>query len=506
METRTSPRWPLLIAGAAVLVHLNTLRNGFTLDDVTLVANNPSIASVARIPRLFAEPYLSNTGEHYGLYRPVTVASLAINRAIAGAGPMGFHAGNVLLHACIAAMAWIVLRRSGCRYGTAFLGGAIFAVHPIHTEVVANVAGRAELMAALFVLAAWWLHRRAENEPRRLGLRVGAALCYLAAVLSKEGAVAAPLLFWADDALRPAVPTRSGPGARYGGYAAAFAVLLALRAIVLGPHQGAADAIPLDNPAAAAGTLPRIATALWVQLKYALLCLWPHPLSSDYSIDVIPVARSLFDPRALAGGAFAALCVAAIVRGWRRSRPVALASMAWLVFFLPGSNLFFATGTIMAERLAYLPSIGFCLLIGHLGAAAAAPEAATGRRKLRVTAVVSAAAVLVIALGTLTWLRNAAWKDNLTLALTDVATHPDSAKLQAGAGIFLAAAGRDAEAEPHLRRALEIYPAYPQIEYNLAVLLLERGARDEAITHLRRAIDLAPANPRPRKLLEQLTR
>jgi hypothetical protein len=453
---------------------------------------------------VFAEPYLASTGERYGLYRPVTVASLAINRAITGAAPWGFHVGNLLLHACVAALAWMVLRRSGVHYGTAFLGGALFAVHPIHTEVVANVAGRAELSAALFVLAAWLLHGRAGEEPGRTGLRVGAALCYLAAILSKEGAVAAPILFWADDALRPTPRPRPSLRARYGGYAAAFAVLLVLRALVLGWNQGASDAIPLDNPAAAAGTLPRVATALWVQLKYALLCLWPHPLSSDYSIDVIPVARSLGDPRVLAGIAFVTLCAGAVAWGWMRSRPVALAGILWLVFSLPSSNLFFGTGTIMAERLAYLPSLGFCLAIGHLGAAAAHGR---GRRaRLRLAGVIATSAIAVAALGTLTWLRNPAWKDNLTLATTDVATYPTSAKLQAGAGIFLAAAGRDAEAERHLRRALEIYPAYPQIHYNLAVLLNKRGATDEAIEHLRRAIELAPANPRPRKFLERLTR
>jgi tetratricopeptide (TPR) repeat protein len=505
METRTSPCWPLLIACAAVLVHLNSLGNGFTLDDVTLVERNPSIASIAGIPRLFTEPYLASTGERYGLYRPVTVATLAINRAITGPSPWGFHLGNVLLHAAVAALAWMALRRAGFHYGTAFLGGMIFAVHPLHTEVVANVAGRAELSAALFVLAAWLLHRRASDEPARLGFRVGAGLCYLAAILSKEGAVAAPILFWADDALRPTEGPRPSARVRYGAYAAAFAVLLALRALVLGPHQGAVDAIPLDNPAAAAGTFPRVATALWVQLKYALLCLWPHPLSSDYSADVIPVARSLGDPRALAGAAFVVLCAGGVAWGWKRSRPVALAGLLWVLFFLPASNLLFATGTIMAERLAYLPSLGFCLAIGHLGGAAAA-LGDYRRARLRAGAVVAASAIAVTALGTLTWLRNPAWKDNLTLATTDVATYPTSAKLQAGAGIFLAAAGRDAEAERHLTRAIEIYPAYAQMHYNLAVLLNKRGATEEAIEHLRRAVELAPANPRPRKLLEQLTR
>jgi Flp pilus assembly protein TadD len=99
-----------------------------------------------------------------------------------------------------------------------------------------------------------------------------------------------------------------------------------------------------------------------------------------------------------------------------------------------------------------------------------------------------------------------AWKDNLTLATTDVATTPRSAKLQAGAGIFLEEAGRDAEAEAHLRLAVEIDPTYAQMHYNLGVLLARRGAIDEAAVHFRRAIELVPDNPAPRRALADLMR
>src|SRR6185503_20425583 len=91
----------------------------------------------------------------------------------------------------VAALAWYALRRAGAHYGTALLGGLVFAVHPIHVEAVANVAGRAELLAAGFALGAWLAHRR--------GQRVLAPLLYLLAVLSKEGAVLAPALFLLDD-------------------------------------------------------------------------------------------------------------------------------------------------------------------------------------------------------------------------------------------------------------------------------------------------------------------
>jgi len=488
MATRTSAWWPFAVAVAAVLVHLNSLGNGFALDDVAIVAQNPSIASPTGVPRLFVTPYLA--GEHSGLYRPLTLASFALNRAMTGPGPFGFHLVNVLLNAAVTAAAWFVLRSAGTHWGTAFLGALLFAVHPLHTEAVANVTGRAELLAGLFVLGAWMAHRCGGRW--RL---IAAPGLYLAAVLSKEGVVLAPLLFWADDALRG----ERRPLPAYTGFGLALGVLIVLRFAALGTHQGAASAIPLDNPAAAAGTLPRVLTALWVQVKYMLLCLWPHPLSSDYSVAVIRVARGAADPRVLAGAAFAALVVAATAWGGRHSRPIALAGLVWIVFFLPSSNLLFPTGTLMAERLAYLPLLGPCLALGHLGAAYAA------RGRARALAVITASILAIALLSALTWRRDPAWKDNLALATTDVATYPQSAKLQAGAGIFLASAGRDEEAETHLRRALEIYPDYAQIHYNLAVLLARRGARDEAVSHLRRAIALAPDNPRPRELLLRLT-
>ena len=505
MLERTSARWPLLVAAVAVLVHLDTLGNGFALDDVALVAQNPAIASPARIPRLLVEPYADLGGGHAGLYRPATTISLAINRALTGAAPFGFHLGNVLLHAGVAALAWAALRRAATHYGTALAGAMLFAVHPLHTEAVANVAGRAELLAALFVLSAWVAWRHAGESARPGRWRAASAAFYLLAILAKEGAILAPVLFIADDAMRDGAPAGIRAVKRYAAFAAALAVALGLRLLALGSHQAADSAIPLDNPAAAAGTLPRVSTALWVQVKYALLCLWPHPLSADYSFDAIPIARSLADPRALAGLAFLGVLATTAIWGWRHSRPLAIAALLWAVFFLPSSNLFFGTGTIMAERLAYLPSLGVALFAGHAAAALAA-KAPPSRRRLVAAAVVGTVGVVAAILAAATWNRNPAWKDNLTLATTDVATQPGSAKLQAGAGIFLASAGRDAEAEDHLRRAVAIYPDYAQAHYNLAVVLNRRGARDEALAHLRTAVALAPENASARRLLDQWSR
>lgn len=509
MAGRTKGAWPLAVAAAAFLVNAGALRNGFALDDLPLVRDNSAIASLSGALRLFVRPYWDVPGESYGLYRPLTTLSFSVNRAVAGAAPLGFHVGNLLLHAAASALAWFALRRAGTRYGTALAGALLFAVHPVHVEAVANVAGRSEILAGAFALAAWLAHRRwvdGVGRPGRWAAAAGGA--YLAAVLSKEGAVLAPLLFLADDAMRARETERRGPGwaARALPYAAALVALVVLRGAALGWHQGAASALPLDNPTLGAGVLARILTALWVQARYLALVLWPGTLVSDYGLDAVPLVTRWADPRAIVGAAAVALVAAGALWGWRRSRPVALASLVWIVFLLPSSNLLFPAGTLMAERLLYLPILGPCLLAGHLVAGVAAIPGRPFARRARLAAVTAVVGTAVVALSLRTIERVPAWKDNATLAVTDVRTEPRSAKLQAGAAIALAAAGRRREAEEHLRRAIEIYPDYAQCHYNLGVLLVDRGALAEGETHLRRALALAPDNPRPREALVRLLR
>lgn len=479
--------WPVLVAALGIAVYGNSLSNGFALDDLSLVRDDPRIRSLSGLPHLFVEPYWYQGGEAAGLYRPVATASLALNRAVTGEAPWGFHLGNVLLHGAVCALVWLVARRAGTHYGTALLAGSLFAVHPIHAEAVANVAGRSELLAALFVLTAWIFHRR--------GWSIGAILAYLLAILSKEGAILAPVLFVLDDLLLRSEEKRKQPRplAVYGGYLGAIVVMLVLRSAALGGLRGVEDATFFDNPAAALAAPWRVATALFVQARYLALFAWPARLSSDYSYDAVPVVASASDVRFFVGLAVAAALVAVAVYGWKRSRVTLLALAAWVLFFLPSSNLLFPTGTLMAERLAYLPSLGACLLVGHLGAWAAGRN----RERRHTSLVVSVAAIVVLALSARTWARTPVWKDNATLALHDVEVYPRSAKLQAGAGIVHHEAGRLAEAEACYRKALEIYPDYAQIHYNLGMLLSDRGTRTEAVRHLIRAAVLSPGNRKP---------
>jgi tetratricopeptide (TPR) repeat protein len=254
----------------------------------------------------------------------------------------------------------------------------------------------------------------------------------------------------------------------------------------------------IDNPAAASGLGTRVATALWVQLEYAWLLIWPHRLSSDYSFDAIPVVRSPLDWRLWLGVLWALALAAAFVWSLRRSRTLALAIAAWVLFLLPSANLFFASGTIMAERLTYLASFGGCLALAHAGARAW--QTAGARRAV----LLALAALCLCLLAWRTVRRNAVWHDNLTLATHDAAVMPRSAKLQAGAGIALHARGELEPAQAAYERALAIYPQYAQIHFNLGQLLLDRREPARALEHLAQAARLAPENPRPYKNLAPL--
>jgi Flp pilus assembly protein TadD len=499
---RPRPIWPLLVALVAGLVYLNSLSNGFALDDLPLVRDNPEIRSPRRLPSHFLQPYWPQGGEASGLYRPVTIVSLNVNRAIAGPAALGYHAGNLLLHALVSGLVWYVVRGAGTRYGTALAAALLFAVHPLHTEAVANIAGRAELLGALFVLTAWLLHRRARasgGSGRRHGWAIAAGAAYLFALLSKESTILAPALFLVEDRLS----RRDGQGRAsgrfiYAAYGMAILVGLLLRVAALGGLRGAEDVFFLDNPAAFAGTWTRIATALSVQTEYLKLFVWPLRLSSDYSFDAVPLVDSPLDPRLLLGIALAVGWLALWLWGRKRAAPLALAAAIWVLFFLPASNLLLPVGTLMAERLAYLPSLAGCLIVGHL---AARFGAAGDRRTARLATLATAAAAVLIAFSLRTLDRNPDWKDNAALALHDVQVTPRSAKLQAGAGIVLQARGDLAEAESAYRTALEIYPDYAQIRYNLGVLLRDTGDEPGAIEQLTRAVELSPGNPQPPLLL-----
>lgn len=348
------------------------------------------------------------------LYRPITTLSLLVNYAVLGNGPnpAGYHAVNFLLHAInvllLYELALVLFRRAG----PAFFAAALWAVHPICTEAVANIVGRADLLAAMSVLGGLLVYIKSQSRWAPAALFAIST----AGVFAKENAAVliGIMLVWELSFGKGT----AGVARRWRDYAAVGAslvVLVLVRHAVLGALPPG-EPVYVDNPLRGAAFW----TARWTAVKVVGLDLWlllfPVSLSCDRSFDQIPLA-GLADPWA---GASLLVIVAVVAAGVLRHRKDPL--MFWLAGFfgialLPTSNLVFAIGATMAERFLYLPAVAFAVAIAAL----------LSRLNPRL-ATIAVAALLVLYTGR-TLARNPAWNDDVTLASADVLKVPRSFRI-----------------------------------------------------------------------------
>ncbi len=489
-----------IAAAAAIAVYANSLPNGFALDDPAVVAGNPLVTGQS-FAAIFSAPYHHGPAQTTptGLYRPVTTLSFALNHALGDLRPAGYHAVNVVLHALVSALVLLLGLELGLAPAAALAGALLFAVHPVHSEAVANVSGRAELLAAAFFLGALLVFARGREEGGRLrgsSLACAAALSLLA-MLSKEHAVTFVGVAAAWELLVRREPGVSLPAflrARRPELLRTFSVLLlpvlaflAARGAVTGTLLLPPGAVtPIENPAAGLPLLERWALALAAAGRYARLLVFPRTLSPDYSFAEIVPVRSLLDPWLLAGAASAIAFAVALVAAMRRSRPAAMLLLLALLAFSVVSNFPFTIGTILAERLLYLPSVGLCLLAGTAWPLAARR---TGRRTAG-----ALAAIVLLAASARTVAANMAWHDDFALYSNAISAAPRSVRVLGNLAVELATRGRLDEAASLLQRAVALAPDFAPNRINLAGVLLKQGRPDAAEVEVRHVLDRDPGN------------
>jgi protein O-mannosyl-transferase len=512
--------WALAIAAVAALVYLNAFGHQFVLDDIRLIHDDQRIRSLANVPHLFASSYWDLQGAQ-ALYRPLVLATYAVNYAMHGLSAYGYTATNVGLHVAVSVLLFALVRAIGGSLFAAAAAGIVFAVHPVHTEAVTAISGRPELLAALFFLAAILLHHMARRGgPRAIVFRAGSLACFGSALLAKESAITLLLVVPAMDALVPGRrqnrETVKGVSRVLTDYVPLLAVALAYLAVrraVLGSITIDEGVIaPLDNPLVPVRTMPlgermgatpveAIRTAFAVIAEYARLLAWPARLSPDYSYNQIPLVTSARDPRFIAGVVLAAACVGAVVVLWRR-RPIGAFGLAWFVLtFSIVSNLVMRIGTVCAERLMYLPSAGLCIAV-----AIAAERIATAPARRRITYGVLAASIVLASART--WMRNRDWQNEATLWTAAIGAAPHSARVQSEYGRVLLNQAQDAaqagdiaeaerlyaEARTHLETAVTIFPSYSLPIDGLAMIASLHGRYDEALPLYARALQAWPGN------------
>ncbi|HEY4228924.1 MAG TPA: hypothetical protein VGO79_02065, partial [Thermoanaerobaculia bacterium] len=430
---------------------------------------------------LFTTQYFGGPPGTGTAYRPVLLLSFAVQWWIHGGEPLAYHAVNVLVHAAATLLFAALLLRMGAAPQLAVGAALLFAVHPIHVEAVTGVVGRGETQSAAlgfaFLLASLRFSDPETRRRRRRGRWLLLALAlYALAILTKESAAVAPALLMlclmASDPRPEGLAARAWAALRrgravYAGCAAVLAATFVLRSRVLGgPLKAAGTGIfALENPLAPLASAERVLNACALFFRYLGRMAFPLRLSADESAWSI---RPLAPHGALGWACAGLLCVLVLLSFWRlgtrsvaasepRNQGIAGFGFLWLgLASLPTSNLAFPTGTIFAERLAYWPSAGFCLIAAAwiLGAARPLEDAEVPRGRLALLAVCA------LLLGVRTVIRNPVWNGDEALFSNMVRVSPESAKAHYDFAYMSAEKGDLRTALAHYTRATEIYPGY----------------------------------------------
>jgi Flp pilus assembly protein TadD len=488
----------ILLFALAVLPHLNALRGAFVFDDVGLIVRHPAVQGPFRLWTILTADYWASVKEAL-LWRPVTTLSFALDHLIAGQSPLWPHLVNVLLHATVTILWAGLIRRITRRDALALVAGLLFAVHPLHTEAVTWISGRAELLAAGFSLAAVHLALSGSGRLRWLSL-----FAVLLAVGSKESATVLPVLLlyltWVMETrrmrARSAESVSATPPPIAIGLAAIVPILIYLvgRRFVLGTWLGPHPQLS-DNPMVGSGILTRLPTVLDTAGRSISLLFWPARLSLDYSAPVLTLVRGVTPFLALglmgtAGLIYLALRWRHLPQGWG-------AGFAILTFALT-SNLLYVIGTIFGERLLYLPSAGL-LLVATAGGFIAAERLPRARRGLQALLLVA-----LLAGSVRTWIRNDDFRSESVLYRAEVRNQPLSPKMRYNSAVLASIEGRHEDAVNEAKEAIRLDPTSRGPRETLAASLEELGRTREAIDFLAYVVRTDPEDFRARRTLVRL--
>jgi tetratricopeptide (TPR) repeat protein len=514
----------LLVLLLVPLAYIPLRHGDYVQDDHLAIERNP-IVQRGDVAEIISSSYWEGVrGADRSLYRPVTIASYALERRLTGEpDALSSRVVNIALHVLATLALFAFVRRLEAGALIAPAAALIFALHPIHVEAVANIVGRAEILAALFsfvgltalTYAGPWERRGAIVTPsvwtQRFAAWLAAALLFLA-LGSKEVALATPLLFGAAELLfRPVAGSRDRIWwiDRLGALApSALAIVcyLALRIRVLERVVAWQAVHPFDNLLVQLDGGERFATGLVLLPRYVGLLFYPLRLSVDYTGPGIRVSSGLLEPLPFLGLLILSILVVLALRPLLRSsrqRTVSLSSLASLLFLLPYlivGNLLFSVGTIFAERLMYMPSAGFCLLlaivIGAFSMGWTPPltrrPIAPPRSGLSLRLALFALAALVAGFSTLTWARCLDWRNDETVFRAATRTRPGSPRAHLIVGKAHADRGESEQALHHFDQAIGHYPEMVAAWIERGVVLGGLGRIDASVESFREAVRLNP--------------
>ncbi|XP_059169827.1 protein O-mannosyl-transferase TMTC3-like isoform X2 [Physella acuta] len=503
----------LLLCAVVALVYHNAIWCGFVFDDMSAIVDNKDLRPNTPFFDLFLNDFWGtpmHKEKSHKSYRPLCVATFRLNYAIGELDPLGYHLMNVVLHAivCVMFMSVCTMFMTG---GTSFLAALLFAVHPIHTEAVTGVVGRAETLSSIFFLGAFISYSKSTGyrKPTEWNHLLLTVLLVTVAMLCKEqgitviGVCCVYEIFivqrctvqdlWSifQGILRgkSGIPSWLKTSLFRGGFLVfSTTFLLFARIKVMGAQ------LPVftnfDNPASTSPTPARQLTFNYLLPVNAWLLLNPSGLCCDWTMGTIKVITSIFDLRNLCTVVFyavmAALGTYAIFQQTQRSRTVVMSLAVMILPFIPASNLFFPVGFVVAERILYTPSFGFCMLVA-LGFQILKEKAQSGKFLIE-----GLLALLLVSHGAKTYFRNFDWESEYSIFRAGLKVNQGNAKLFNNVGHALEKVHKFSEALDYFEKAASVQPDDIGAHINVGRTYVNLNQSHPAEKAYLRAISLFP--------------
>ncbi|KAM8858350.1 protein O-mannosyl-transferase TMTC4 isoform 1-T1 [Synchiropus picturatus] len=524
----------VIVGVVALVCFINSYDGEFVFDDSEAIVNNKDLRPATPLANIWSNDFwgsnLSSNSSHKS-YRPLTVFTFRLNYLLAGGlHPVGFHVLNIVLHAVISALMIDVfsILIGGLAYDdksrivnhapkTSLLSALLFAAHPIHTESVAGIVGRADLLCALFFQLSFLtyckaFHRGRDKDGSFSVQWVVVSLCLCAAaMLCKEQGITvlgvnaafdvlvicnvnvyelSQRLLLRKKPLHVGELWQMGLLTRLALMCFGGVLMLYARWRIMG--TGPPEFTEVDNPASFLDNVfLRIVNYNYYYSLNAWLLLCPWWLCFDWSMGCVPLIRSATDWRmvwllllwcVLIGLISQALCSL----DSQRRRTLTLSLVLLVVPFLPACNIFFRVGFVIAERVLYLSSAGYCLLLAYcLG------HCCHRWRRYKSLLCASALALLCMYVARCA-LRSHQWRTEQSLFTSALTVCPLNAKVHYNVGKNLADRGNTSAAIRYYRTAVGLHPTYVHAMNNLGNILKERNELTEAEQLLSKAVSIQP--------------
>lgn len=495
-------RW--LLAIAVIMMYGASVNFNFTLDDDMFYLKHQTVQKgLSDVPELFKHGSLFGFDGTTGVqpYRPFTLLVFAVQKELFNNSPAMAHLINVLLYLLMVQLIFTLLRKIIPGPGVIIPAGMalLFAVHPIHTEVVSNIKSMDELLVGVLGISAWLSLLPKENRDG-LGWKdwLKGSIFFLLALLSKESAIAFMVI------IPLSIYMLSSAGIRrslltMAPLAVVSALFLLVRHNVVGTEPASSGIPFLENVLnGAKGWAELWATKFEILFYYIKLLFVPWPLNWDYSYNQIPLVN-WDSPLAIAGLLiYGGLFVLALLQ-FRKNPVLAFSILFFFIASAPTNNIFFNNGATVGERFLFVPSLGYAIgLIWVLGRwkGVSGDEFMRGSNKLFSYMV----AGLCILFALLSFNRSADWKNNLSLFERGVERSPNSSRAQYSIATEYMTQAQRAEdpaesreffrkATVHFAKSTEIYPQNVQAHYNSGICYTLLKDTSRAIFHYRKCVE-----------------